>query len=229
MKKIVSLLLALLTCFLLCATLSSCGKKNAYQTFIKENFDKEFKIEKIEGTPKRDIVTDYYKLNGDLNVTTKGVMSAYVQEFTRVAEDDNECEIDVQLYVRYDMRETVVEVIVESYSYSCEPIYDSKKEYYDWKDGVSFKTPKNSDGAILTRFKFDINTYFENGKLTVADAEEAMALDKSGIVKDLSWPTTDAPYTSRNTDWEAEALAHIMDTVNATLAEIDAIVDGDAK
>ena len=228
MKKIVSLLLVLCTCLALCVALSSCGKDNAYQAFIKDNFDDEFEIEKIEGVSKKDIVTDYYKLEGDLSVTTKGIMSADVQETTRVAGDD-EHEINVKLYVRYDMRDTVVEVVVEKYSYSSEAIRNPKKDYYEWKDGFNFETPKNSDGAILTRFKFDINTYFENGKLTVADAEEAMTLDANGIVKDLSWPTTEDPYTERNTDWEKEALEHIMNTVNATLAEMDAILEKNAE
>ncbi len=221
MKKIVALLLVLCTC---CLALSACGgKKNAYQTFIKENFDEEFEIEKTSGTDKKDSVADYYKLDGEVDVTYKGILFADMKETTRVAGDD-EHEINMEFSVRYDMRDTVLEVTVKKYSYSCEALIDD--DHYHWKDGYIFGTGEYaSDDAKRAKFTFDINKYFENGKLTVEDADEAMKLAADGIVTDLSWPTTESKYTTRNTDWEAKALADIMDAVNATLAEIDAIVE----
>jgi len=220
MRKIVAILLVLCTC---CLALTACfGKDNEYQTFIKDNTNKEFEIKKTSGESKKNIVTDYYKLEGKVSVDYKRILAASVTETTQVAGDDEHRSV-VELTVRYDERDTIVEVVVKNYTYSCVALADD--DHYHWKDGYTFETPKSSEGAILTRFKFDINKYFENGKLTVEDAEEAMKLDASGITKDLSWPTTDSKYTARNTDWEAKALADIMDTVNATLAEIDAIIE----
>lgn len=222
MKKIVSVLLVLCT-LSLCLLLSACGGKNSYQTFIKENTNKEFEIKKADGESLKNEVTDYYNLEGKISISYKCVMYADVVETTRDAKNQDQKIVD--LTVLYDMREEYIEVVVEKYTYSSQPVIEGTNTYYTWKDGYTFETPKNSDGAMLTRFKFDINKYFESGKLTVEDAQEAMALDATGIKSDLSWPTTDSKYTSRNTDWEADALADIMETVNEVLAQIDAVVE----
>ncbi len=227
MKKLVSLLLTL--CILsVCVLLTSCGgAKNAYQTFIKANGSDEFEIKKTNGTDSKDKVADYYLLDGEVEIDYHGVLYADMKETTRVAGDD-EHEVNMELSIRYDMRDTVLEVTVKKYSYSCEALIDD--DHYHWKDGYTFGTGSYvSDTAKVAKFTFDINKYFENGKLTVEDAQETMKLDADGIVSDLSWPTTDSKYTARNTDWEAKALADIMDTVNVILAEVDTIVEENSK
>ncbi len=225
MKKLLSIVLVLCTCLSLCAVLSSCGEKTPYEEYFKSHGAKDFKVLKTEGESKTDEVTDYYELKGDLRIPSNGVYSFKATEITREA-GTVDSENKVVLHLVYDFRDDILKVYVEEYTHREVAVVKGNLSYYEWVDGYKFvsDTTDNDAKLPLTKFEFDINKYFENGKLTADDANAELELDASYIVEDSKGLVL-FNYTERNADWEEKALADILDTVNAMLAEIDACIE----
>ena len=239
MKKVLSLVLAVSMCLSLCVFLTSCmGNKNPYQEYlIKHGSGRDYPITSESGEYPMESVTSYYKINGELSVGTDGRFYIYADE-TEIAPISNDEGTEdhrtvIRVSVSYDMRDTVLAVYLKSYSYSCNSHMDDDGSGYEWTDGFAFSSATKEDSTLpLTKFEFDINKYFENGKLTAEDAIQPLKLDASYLIEDIEGidmtadviGTDTAKYTERNPDWEADAISDIIDLVNDLLKEIDKVV-----
>lgn len=231
MKKLISFVLAICACLSLCVMLSSCGgEKNAWQTYLKQCGNKEFDIEKTTGKEEEDRVSEYYNLDAKMKTTYEAKLYVDIKETEQVPNDfDAGVEayrVDKNIKLYYNMRDTVLTVSVYGYTYRTEAVIDVEDEDYEWKDGYATSTLTSNTDPI--KFKFDINKYFENGKLTADDALEPFVLSESNLARNEKGLTT-TKYTERNPDWDKDALADILETVNVVLDEVDDIIAKDSK
>ena len=118
------------------------------------------------------------------------------------------------------MRDTVLKVRVFRYSYDCTSSQKSE-DSYEWTDGFSL----NATRSETLNFEFDINKYFENGKLTADDAIGELSIDASKVSSD-KLGLDSKKYTERNPEWESKVIDDILELVNELLGEFDKIVEG---
>lgn len=229
MKKLLSFALILCMCFSLSFTLTGCGgEQNAYQEYLK-SFSWDLNGEELKketGEIRNDYVSDGYSLTGYLTLKGKGYGETFnagmTEKESKPIIDDNDDYYCVFSYnVNYEAKTNILEVFLSSYSYNTLAV-ESTNGGYTWKDGFGFTYPDKGTGLALS---FDMSKYFEDGTLTVEDATITSDFDMSCIStnrKGIDDP--DHTYTERNSEWKTEAMERLLNSVNETLALIDAYI-----
>ena len=226
MKRIISLVLALVTCLSVCFALGSCGgSKNPYQEYLKNHGSgKTYNVNEGTANPSLKDVEDNYYRAYEIDVETSGKFYVEARDGVIASRDNNENKQDYsisrEMAVFYDMRDTVLKVNLYRYNFSTISYKGKPTDNYKWSDGFSYN-PTRSSPVVLT---FDIAKYFENGKLTVEDSLQTLSLDTKYIDDDKKG-TDDKTYTERNPEWETKLVEDILFTVNDILSEIDKIVE----
>ena len=225
MKKVLSLILILSTCLSLCLALVSCGgEKNPYQTFLKSNGEKKYSInEGSQDDYPRETVLSYNRRFGEIRTGTDAKLYVDVEDTTIVPKSNDDNTTDYRLkrsiIMHYDMRDTVLKVRVFGYAYDCNSSQKSE-DSYEWTDGF-YLTATRSE---TLNFEFDINKYFENGKLTADDAIGEISIDISKVGSD-KLGIDSKKYTERNPEWDEKVIDDVLELVNELLGEVDKIVE----
>lgn len=230
MKNTFTRVIAILLCAIFCLSLYSCGgKSNRYQEFMKKTGTTTRDISIKNGEANYKEISSYYELQGEYTTGTKRIFIADVTEKTTepINNDDNTKAYskNLKVKVKYDYRDTVLEVFIYDYSYNTN-ISTQPDKNYEWLDGISFKSAeKSADNPIPTStIKLDINKYFENGKLTAADVIEAPVINV-GTMNTDKVNAGASKYTEVNKNWKDTVVDDVLDVVNKVLAEFDKVVD----
>lgn len=227
MKKTLSVILIITMFLSLCVALSSCGgDDNPYQQYLKEYASgKTFNLSKEEGQySSTTSPAAHLKRIGELRAGVNGNGKFYADiddtEIVPRSNDDDTEDYRIRrgILLSYDRRDTVLKVFVFGYSYECVSA-PKGEDSYQWTDGMSL----NLSRTEMLTYEFDINKYFENGKLTAADAIGELKIDASKVSIDTVGMDS-KKYTERNPEWETKVIDDVLDLVNDILGEIDAIV-----
>ncbi|MBQ8399835.1 MAG: hypothetical protein IJX08_07710 [Clostridia bacterium] len=238
MKKLLSLILIFSLCLSSCLVLSSCSSaKNPYQKYMFSHGSKTHQISEETAEYPLSEVASYYKIFGELSFSTSATFHIYVDETEIVPQsnDNNtqEYKTFVKLTMSYNARGNTLDVYVDTYSYSTNATKEEGASFYKWTDGYSFVSAKDANTTLqLKKFQFNIDNYFENGKLSAEDALQPLKLDTAYLTEDMEGldmsaeviGTETAKYTRRNPNWESDAIADIMVLVNKLLSEVDTAI-----
>lgn len=228
MKKTFTRIIAIALCLVFCLSLASCGGSNRYQQVMKKGtISRDINI--TEGETSHEEPKHYYSLWGNYTTGTNRIFIADVTE--KIIEPrDNETNTaafykSIQIKVKYDYRDTVLEVYIYNYTYSTN-VSTTPGSQYKWLDGISFKSAEISpDRPLATSvIKLDINKYFESGKLTVADATEAPVINVGTMSTDKVNAGA-SKYTEANANWQDTVIEDALELTNKVLGEFDKVVD----
>ena len=168
MKKTFTRIIAMALCMIFCLSLFACGKgNNRYQQFMKKTGTVTKTIDIKDGQTNSKEVTNYYELRGEYTTGTNRIFIADVSEKTikPMNNDENTAAFykNMEIKVKYDYRDTVLEVFIKRYTYSTN-VSTSPDKNYTWLDEISFVSAEKSPDVPLPTsiIKLDINKYFEN-------------------------------------------------------------------
>lgn len=229
MKKTFARIIAIALCMILCLSLVACGGgSNRYQQVMKKGtIARDINI--TEGETSREEPKHYYSLYGEYTTGTKRIFIADVTE--KIIEPINNTANtaafykNMQIKVKYDYRDTVLEVYIYNYTYSTN-VSTKPDSQYTWLDGISFKSAEVSPDRPLPTsvIKLDINKYFENGKLTVADVTETPVINVGTMSTDKVNAGA-SKYTEVNANWQDTVIEDALELTNKVLGEFDKVVD----
>ena len=200
------------------------GSKNVYQQYLKKyGSGKEYSINVGDNEHSRKEVEHYQRRFGKITVSTSAKFHVDVEDTTIVPRsNDNNTEdylLNRGITMVYDMRDTVLKVNIFRYGYSSVSYKEDADDNYKWTDGFAL----NATRSDVISFEFDINKYFENGKLTAEDATSEVSIDASKVSTDMVGMDS-KKYTERNAEWDEKVIDDVLDLVNDMLGEIDKIV-----
>ena len=234
MKKIISLILVVCMALSLAAVLTGCGggAKNAWQEYLGAKgwsvpaYQNE--VENNNGTVAAN--KDGYSLTGRLEVKGRGNGESFVATMkdkmshakaTDGVTDEKYDDIRYINYIAtYGAKSNTLYVEVSAYHYYT-ILLGEQNGFIEGEDGFAFA----GTGTCLT-LKFDMKGYFANGELTAEDITENSDFDMSLLTRNYTGISTQGPvYTERNTEWKAQAMDNIIDSINETLGIIDRYIE----
>ena len=203
------------------------GGGNKYKQFVKKHGSYTNTIDVVSGTESKEFVMDNYSLYGQFQVSTNGSFNALVTEKTMSKGAEmgyyDDTKIHIEFTVRYYHIDDAITVNVARYKkWEGSKSLDRANglgEMYEFTDGFSYNNTQEGN-----KFEFDANKYFDDNKLTLEDATTALTLSVSDVSSIITNKSLD-DYLVNNPTWEEDAIADIIDAVNATLAEIDKFIE----
>jgi len=235
MKKFLTTVIALCLCLAISVLAVGCGEQNAYKKFVKKWGGHSADIKVETGSLSKDHVMDRYSLTGEYQGYSSGSFAVTMKEVTVSTNDtpqtDDDTSITIEFSIHYSQSTDKIKVYVPRYlSYKGSTSLDKANMSgfkYEFNKGIQYgnvviggeETEADKDNSYV----FDANKYFDDYKLTTADAEklaEYSAEDMSGILK-----TDKDAWLSENPSWKEDMIADIFDAINATLAEVDKMIE----
>ena len=120
-----------------------------------------------------DTVKAYNTRSGKIETGTDAKLYIDVEDTTIVPREyggdvpTEDYRLNRTVIVVYDMRDTVLKVFVARYAYDCNSNQIDEDDY-EWTDGFSLELGRSD----TLNFEFDINKYFENGKISSVCKED---------------------------------------------------------
>ena len=232
MKKLVSLLLAVSICLSMVFMLTGCfGGKNAWQSYLGAkgwNVSKaNAPIVKNNGTV--GAVSDGYSFNGALSIQGRGngefIEASAIHKESHISATDGVTDEQYDDYLlidymmTYSSKKNTLYVEVVNYYYHTTSSGTEADGSPKWLDGYYYVS--QAGGECFINMTFDMAGYFANGELTEEDITKEGEFDTEGIRNKMGI-TAGTPYTERNTNWDTQAFASILRSVNDFADLIDA-------
>ena len=234
MKKFLTTVIALCLCLAISVLAVGCGEQNAYKKFVKKWGGHSADIKVETGSISKEHVSDRYSLTGKYQGYSSGSFAVTMNEVTvstkGTPQTDDDTSVTIEFSIHYSQSTDKIKVYVPRYlSYKGSTSLDKANHsgfMYEFNKGIQYgnvviggEETEAEDNA----FVFDANKYFDDNKLTVEDAEKLAEFPEkhmSGILN-----TNKDAWLSENPSWQEDMIADIFDAINATLAEVDKMIE----
>lgn len=233
MKKFLTSIIALCLCLAISLLAVGCGGGNPYKTFVKKWGTHSADIEVKTGSINKDYVIDRYSLTGKYEGYHTGTFAVRMNEVTVETGESgsyDDTSISMDFSIHYSQSKDEITVYLDRYNFFEGSTTLEKANIsgfkYEFNDGVTLDGQSAQDQAELTeknRFVFDANKYFDDNKLSLEDATETITLDSKDLI--TSQTTSVTTWIENHKTWSDDMLADLLDAVNATLAEVDKMME----
>lgn len=234
MKKFLTTVIALCLCLAISVLAVGCGEQNAYKKFVKKWGGHSADIKVESGSISKEHVSDRYSLTGKYQGYSSGSFAVTMNEVTVSTNDtpqtDDDTSVTIEFSIHYSQSTDKIKVYAPKYlSYKGSTSLDKANHsgfMYEFKNGIQYGSVvagAESDVDRDNAYVFDANKYFDDNKLTVEDAEKLAEYSADELYGILN--TNKDAWISENPTWKEDMIADILDAINATLAEVDKMIE----